>query len=108
MSRVMSRRSQTLGHLQRECRNCGKQIAFGMFVGFLTMYLICAKCHRILRANNAEKHAKKCQNATFNCCDCNDEFDVETLATHTVCANAIKTLSPAVFNPKAVVFGAMN
>ena len=66
-----------------------------MFV-WLTMYLICAKCHRILRAESVEK------NATFNCCDCNDEFDVETLATHTACANAIKTLAPAVFNPKAV------
>ena len=82
----MGRRSQTSGHLRRECRRCGKQIGFGMFV-WLTMYLICAK---------------KCQNATFNCCDCNDEFDVETLATHTACANAIKTLAPAVFNPKAV------
>lgn len=73
----MGRRSQTSGHLRRECRRCGKQIGFGMFV-WLTMYLICAKCHRILRAKSVEKHAKKCQNATFNCCDCNDEFDVET------------------------------
>lgn len=97
----MGRRSRTLGRLRRECRRCGKQIGFGMFV-CLSMYLICAKCHRILRAKSAEKHAKKCQNATFNCCDCNDEFDVETLATHTACANAIKTLAPAVFNPKAV------
>lgn len=97
----MGRRSRTLGRLRRECRRCGKQIGFGMFV-WLTMYLICAKCHRILRAKSVEKHAKKCQNATFNCCDCSDEFDVETLATHTACANAIKTLAPAVFNPKAV------
>ena len=105
---MRSRRSRTWARLRREYRRCGKRIGFVMFVVSFTMYLVCAKCHRILRAKNAEKHAKKCQNATFNCCDCNDEFDVETLATHTSCANAIKTLSPAVFNPKAVVNGVAN
>lgn len=71
------------------------------------MYLICSKCHRVLRSGSVEKHAKKCQDATFNCCDCNGEFDVETLSTHTACPNAIKTMAPAVFNPKAVRMGAV-
>ena len=57
--------------------------------------------------SGVEKHAKKCQDATFNCCDCNGEFDVETLSTHTACPNAIKTMAPAVFNPKAVRMGAV-
>lgn len=69
------------------------------------MYLICSKCHRVLRSGSVEKHAKKCQDATFNCCDCNGEFDVETLSTHSACPNAIRTMAPAVFNPKAVRMG---
>ena len=67
------------------------------------MYYLCNKCSRILRDINVEKHEKKCQGATFSCCDCNEEFDVHTIGTHTVCANALKTILPAVYNPKAVL-----
>lgn len=66
------------------------------------MYYLCNKCSRIIRDNNVEKHEKKCQGATFSCCDCNEEFDVHTIGTHTVCPNALKSILPAVYNPKAV------
>lgn len=72
------------------------------------MYYLCNKCSRILREGNVEKHEKKCQGTTFSCCDCNEEFDLHTIGTHTNCPNAIKTILPPVYNPKAVCLSTLN
>ena len=77
---------------------------FSIFL-FSNMYYRCNQCFRVIRDSNLEKHFKKCKGTSFNCCDCNEEFSMETYQNHTNCPNAIKTLLPPVYNPKSVKTG---
>lgn len=72
------------------------------------MFFVCNKCHRYFRAVNTTKHINKCRGTTFNCSDCMDEFRIQDIPGHINCVNSIKTLAPALFNPKSVIIDNYN
>ena len=66
------------------------------------MFLFCSKCSKLVRKCNTEKHAKKCKEGLFKCCDCGQEMKQEDIANHTSCPNAIRSTRPSLFNPNSV------
>lgn len=66
------------------------------------MFLFCSKCSKLVRKCNMEKHAKKCKEGLFKCCDCGQEMKQEDIANHTSCPNAIRSTRPSLFNPNSV------
>ena len=66
------------------------------------MFLFCSKCSKLVRKCNTEKHAKKCKEGLFKCCDCGQEMKQEDIANHTSCSNAIRSTHPSLFNPNSV------
>ncbi len=66
------------------------------------MFLFCSKCSKLVRKCNTEKHAKKCKEGLFKCCDCGQEMKQEDIANHTSCSNAIRSTRPSLFNPNSV------
>ena len=66
------------------------------------MFLFCSKCSKLVRKCNTEKHAKKCKEGLFKCCDCGQEMKQEDITNHTSCPNAIRSTRPSLFNPNSV------
>ena len=67
------------------------------------MYYICTKCHRVFRKESTLSHVNKCRGTTFACSECDEELRLQDIPEHLNCERAIKTVAPALYNPKAVL-----